>query len=334
MTAFCCDLSVIGAGSYGTALAVAVSSKGLKVILWDRVPEIAALMQERRVNAQFLDGITLPPTLEVTADLQRAVESSQVILLVIPSHAFKEVLTEIVPWLGPEHCVAWAAKGLDFATGSLLSEIAQQTVPFQIPLAALSGPTFARELASGMPTAISVAGTSGEFTASLCKLMHTPTFRIYESSDLIGLQLGGAVKNVIAIGAGLSDGLGYGANARTALITRGLAEMVRLGVAKGASERSFMGLSGLGDLILTCTDDKSRNRRFGRMLGQGIAPEEALRSIGQVVEGYKMTVVVRRLAQQYGVQMPICCELYEVLYNGKNGRAAARTLLSRELTVE
>ena len=185
-----------------------------------------------------------------------------------------------------------------------------------------------------MPTAIAVAGTDNSFISDLCTLMHTPTFRIYECPDFIGLQLGGAIKNVIAIAAGLSDGLGYGANARTALVTRGLAEMIRLGVSLGATERGFMGLSGLGDLILTCTDNQSRNRRFGVMLGQGKSVDEALSEINQVVEGYTMTATVHNLSQDMNLQMPICCELFEVLYNGKSGPQAAIDLLSRSLKSE
>ena len=327
-------LSVIGAGSYGTSLAVSVASKGLQVTLWDRKVERVLQMQRERENSIYLPGIKFPKSLNLTSDLKEAIEDAKIILLVVPSHTFKGILEKIVPYLTPKHRLAWATKGLDRDSGDLLSNTAKAVLPFPVPMAALSGPTFARELALGMPTAIAVAGDDYEFTADLCNLMHTPTFRIYECQDFIGLQLGGAIKNVIAIAAGLSDGLGYGANARTALVTRGLAEMIRLGVALGATERGFMGLSGLGDLILTCTDNQSRNRRFGVMLGQGISVTEALEKIGQVVEGYTMTATLYKLISNMDLQRPICNELYEVLYKGKSGPQAALDLLARSLKSE
>ena len=329
-------LCVIGAGSYGTSLAVSVASKGLNVTLWDRKPERVLHMQKEGENRFYLPGIKFPKTLKLTSNLSEALKNSTTILLVVPSHTFKDILKQILPFLTPKHRLAWATKGLDRDSGELLSVAASEVIPFNMPMAALSGPTFARELALGLPTAIAVAGTDAEFISELCNLMHTPTFRIYECPDFIGLQLGGAIKNVIAIAAGLSDGLGYGANARTALITRGLAEMIRLGVSLGATERGFMGLSGLGDLILTCTDNQSRNRRFGVMLGQGLQASEALEKIGQVVEGYTMTKTLHKLilSMDMDLQMPICSELYEVLYNGKSGSQAAHDLLARSLKSE
>jgi glycerol-3-phosphate dehydrogenase (NAD(P)+) len=327
-------LSVIGAGSYGTSLAVSVASKGLQVTLWDRKSERVLQMQKERENRFYLPEIKFPESLKLTSSLKTALEDATTILLVVPSHTFKGILEQIVPYLTPKHRLAWATKGLDKDSGDFLSNTAKAVLPFPVPMAALSGPTFARELALGMPTAIAVAGDDQNFISDLCNLMHTPTFRVYECADFIGLQLGGAIKNVIAIAAGLSDGLGYGANARTALVTRGLAEMIRLGVALGATERGFMGLSGLGDLILTCTDNQSRNRRFGVMLGQGLPAHEALEKIGQVVEGYTMTATVHKLISHMDLQMPICTELYEVLYNGKSGPQAARDLLSRSLKSE
>ncbi len=329
-----CALSVLGAGSYGTALAMAVASKGLRVVLWGRSPGSVLKMQQERENQRYLPGIKFPETLSLTSGLEEAVTASEVLLLVVPSHTFSAVLKEIDPFLNDSHRLFWATKGIDPESGELLGDVAARTLTRSLPLAAISGPTFARELALGLPTAISAAGTSPEFTREICALMHTPTFRIYESHDFKALQLGGTVKNVIAIGCGLSDGLGYGANARTALISRGLVEMIRFGVAFGTSEHSFQGLSGLGDLILTCTDDQSRNRRFGYMLGQGLSVAEALAKIGQVVEGYTMTAVMERLRKQYDVQMPICEQLYQVIYNGKSGREASRDLMAREQKAE
>ena len=328
------DLTVIGAGSYGTALAISTASKGLKVMLWTRREETAKIMQQDRVNQKYLPSIAFPETLTVSSDLKYCIDVSKTILVVVPSHTFADVLVSIKPYLTPEHRLAWATKGLDKDSGRLLSDIASQILSDKIPMAALSGPTFAMELAKGLPTAIAVAGTNSDFIKEFCELMHTKTFRIYESDDLVGLQLGGGIKNVIAIGAGLSDGLGYGANARTALITRGLAEMTRLGEALGSSQKAFMGLSGLGDLILTCTDNQSRNRRFGYYLGQGMSVEKALEKIEQVVEGYTMSKVVVDLCEKFNVQMPICQEVYKVIYEGKNGQAAAMSLLGRSLKSE
>lgn len=334
MAEFMYDLTVIGAGSYGTALAISTASKGLKVMLCTRREETAKIMQHDRVNQKYLPSIAFPETLTVSSDLNHCINASKTVLVVVPSHTFADVLVSIKPYLTPEHRLAWATKGLDKDSGRLLSDIASQILSDKIPMAALSGPTFAMELAKGLPTAIAVAGTNSDFIKEFCELMHTKTFRIYESDDLVGLQLGGGIKNVIAIGAGLSDGLGYGANARTALITRGLAEMTRLGEALGSSQKAFMGLSGLGDLILTCTDNQSRNRRFGYYLGQGMSVEKALEKIEQVVEGYTMSKVVVDLCEKFNVQMPICQEVYKVIYEGKNGQAAAMSLLGRSLKSE
>ena len=334
MAEFMYDLTVIGAGSYGTSLAISTASKGLKVMLWTRREETAKIMQHDRVNQKYLPSIAFPETLTVSSDLNHCINASKTVLVVVPSHTFADVLVSIKPYLTPEHRLAGATKGLDKDSGRLLSDIASQILSDKIPMAALSGPTFAMELAKGLPTAIAVAGTDSDFIKEFCELMHTKTFRIYESDDLVGLQLGGGIKNVIAIGAGLSDGLGYGANARTALITRGLAEMTRLGEALGSSQKAFMGLSGLGDLILTCTDNQSRNRRFGYYLGQGMSVEKALEKIEQVVEGYTMSKVVVDLCEKFNVQMPICQEVYKVIYEGKNGQAAAMSLLGRSLKSE
>lgn len=330
------SLAVLGAGSYGTALAMTVASKGLEVCLYDHNIEQAQNMEQVRENRKYLPDLRFPDTLHVTGSLQAAIASSSYILIVVPSAAFCSILHQIKPFLTPKHRLAWATKGLESEHGTLLSQVVEQefadTCP--PPLAALSGPTFARELAQGLPTAIACAGNNDEWVRVLCDLMHTPNFRVYKSHDIVALQLGGAIKNVIAIGAGMSDGLGYGANARTALISRGLVEMIRLGVSLGASEHGFMGLSGLGDLMLTCTDNQSRNRRFGFMLGQGKGVEESLAEIGQVVEGYHMVKVIKNLADKQQIDMPICQEIYSVIVEGKDCQAAARTLLARSLTTE
>lgn len=323
-------MTVIGAGSYGTALALTLARNQHPVVLWGHDPQHMARLAAERENAAFLPGIPFPPDLHIEADLAKAVTASHDILVVVPSHVFGEVLQQLRPYLRPDSRLVWATKGLEAETGRLLQDVAREVLGDAIPLAVLSGPTFAKEMAVGMPTAISVSASDPQFSADLQQLFHCgKSFRVYNSPDFIGVQLGGAVKNVIAIGAGMSDGMGFGANARTALITRGLAEMTRLGVALGAEAATFMGMAGLGDLVLTCTDNQSRNRRFGMMLGQGHDVAQAQASIGQVVEGYRNTKEVYVLAQRLGVEMPITEQIYQVLYCGKDAREAAVALLAR-----
>lgn len=324
-------ITVLGAGSYGTALAICLARNGNPITLWGRNAAEMAQMQQQRLNQKYLPDIPLPPTLEVTADLAHAVRQSRDILVVVPSHAFAETLRQIKPLLATDARVAWATKGLEPETGRLLQDVAREILGEQVALAVLSGPTFAKEMAAGLPTAISLSSADPAFIKQLSDLLHCArTFRVYTNSDFIGVQLGGAVKNVIAIGAGMADGIGFGANARTALITRGLAEMCRLGCAMGAQKDTFMGMAGLGDLVLTCTDNQSRNRRFGLLLGQGKGVEEAMQAIGQVVEGFRNAKEVFNLAQRVGVEMPITEQIYQVLYQGKNVKLAAQDLLGRE----
>ncbi|WP_219952327.1 NAD(P)H-dependent glycerol-3-phosphate dehydrogenase [Dickeya zeae] len=323
-------MTVIGAGSYGTALAITVARNGHRVVLWGHDPAHIQALQAARCNQAFLPDVPFPDTLQLEADLSQALVASRNILVVVPSHVFGDVLRQLKPYLRSDARLVWATKGLEAETGRLLQDVAREALGDSIPLAVLSGPTFAKELAAGLPTAIALASTDQSFSDDLQHLLHCgKSFRVYSNLDFIGVQLGGAVKNVIAIGAGMSDGMGFGANARTALITRGLAEMTRLGVALGADPTTFMGMAGLGDLVLTCTDNQSRNRRFGMMLGQGMDVVSAQNQIGQVVEGYRNTKEVMALAQRYGVEMPITEQLWQVLYCAKDAREAALSLLGR-----
>lgn len=325
------SMTVIGAGSYGTSLAISLSRNGANVILWGHDPEHMATLEADRENRDFLPGIEFPPSLIVESDLQKAVQASRDLLVVVPSHVFGQVLNSLQPYLRADSRICWATKGLEPESGRLLKDVAFDALGENYSLAVLSGPTFAKELAAGMPTAISVASPDAQFVADLQEKIHcSKTFRVYANSDFTGMQLGGAVKNVIAIGAGMSDGIGFGANARTALITRGLAEMCRLGAALGAQPETFMGMAGLGDLVLTCTDNQSRNRRFGLALGQGKDVDTAQQEIGQVVEGYRNTKEVWMLAQRMSVEMPIVDQIYQVLYQGKDARLAAQDLLARD----
>ncbi|WP_120513739.1 NAD(P)H-dependent glycerol-3-phosphate dehydrogenase [Photobacterium salinisoli] len=323
-------MTVLGAGSYGTSLAISLARNGANVILWGHNPAHMAQLEADRANEAFLPGVAFPDSLILSVDLEAAVKASRDLLLVVPSHAFADVLKQMKPFLREDSRICWATKGLEPETGRLLQDVAHEILGEDVPLAVLSGPTFAKELAAGLPTAIAVSSPDAGFVKDLQDKIHCDkSFRVYSNSDFIGMQLGGAVKNVIAIGAGMSDGIGYGANARTALITRGLAEMCRLGAALGAQPETFMGMAGLGDLVLTCTDNQSRNRRFGLALGQGKQVDEAQHSIGQVVEGYRNTKEVWVLAQRFGVDMPITEQIYQVLYQGKDAREAARDLLAR-----
>ncbi len=327
--------SVLGAGSYGTALAFCLARNGNPTLLWGRDEKHIQALAESRENARYLPGATFPDALQVDADLESVVAASADILVVVPSHAFAAMLTSLKPLLKPHHRVIWATKGLEPKTGRLLREVAEEILGLDYPLAVLSGPTFAKEMVAGLPTAISLSSTDDTFADEFSAKLHcAKSFRVYKNSDFTGVQLGGAVKNVIAIGAGLADGLGFGANARTALITRGLAELTRLGVKLGSNPETFMGMAGLGDLVLTCTDNQSRNRRFGLALGQGKSVDVAIEEIGQVVEGYRNTEEVHILSNKVGVEMPICEQIYAVLYHDKNPKEAALALLGRDLRTE
>lgn len=328
-------ITVLGAGSYGTALAICLARNGHKTLLWGRDENHVTAMAQDRENAKYLADCPFPENLTIESDLSKSVQASDNILVVVPSHAFADMLKKIKPMLTANAKIAWATKGLDPETGDLLQNVARTVLGNNVSLAVLSGPTFAKEMASGLPTAISLSSEDDEFVAELSDLLHCEKrFRVYSNKDFIGVQLGGAVKNVVAIAAGIADGIGFGANARTALITRGLAEMTRLGLALNAEPATFMGMAGLGDLVLTCTDNQSRNRRFGLALGKGSEVEQAITSIGQVVEGYRNTKEVYMLAQRHGVEMPIVEQVYQVLYRGKDAKLAAADLLSRDKKFE
>ncbi len=323
-------ISVIGAGSYGTALAISLARNGNSVMLWGHNTEHIEQLKSQRENQKYLPDIPFPDTLYPEADLATVVQASKNILVVVPSHVFGDVLAQIKPHLRSDSRLIWATKGLEAHSGRLLQEVAREILGNDMSLGVISGPTFAKELASGLPTAIVASSTDPAFTKEIQKMLHSEKdFRVYSNPDFIGVQLGGAVKNVIAIGAGMSDGMGFGANARTALITRGLAEMTRLGKSLGADTETFMGMAGLGDLVLTCTDNQSRNRRFGMMLGQGVDAQLAQDKIGQVVEGYRNTKEVWLLAQRQHVEMPITEQIYQVLYCNKSPKEAAIALLGR-----
>lgn len=324
-------ISILGAGSYGTALAIALARNGHETHLWGHTPKKMAQLALERQNQAFLPDIIFPSTLHVHSKLKRVTCLSKDLLIAVPSHVFPDILQQLKPYLHNEHRIIWATKGLERNTGRLLQDVILQILGPNYPLAVLSGPTFAKELAQGMPTAITLASENKQFAEQIQQRIHcSKAFRVYLNNDMIGVQLGGAIKNVIAIGVGISDGMGFGANARSALITRGLAEITRLGLSLGANPATFMGMAGLGDLVLTCTDDQSRNRRFGIMLGQGYTIEAAIAQIGQVVEGFHNTKEARLLAQKQQIEMPIVEQIYQILFCEKTATEVAKNLLSRE----
>jgi glycerol-3-phosphate dehydrogenase (NAD(P)+) len=326
--------AVLGSGSWGTALAVHLARTGHPTWLWGIETEELDAMARERVNRRYLPGVGLPDGLAIEHDLAQAVARADLLLVVVPSHAFREVLLRIRPMLRPGQRVAWATKGFELETGKLPNEVALEVLGTNVPTAVLSGPTFAREVGAGLPSAMTVASRDADFAMSLARSLSGERFRAYASSDMIGVEVGGAIKNVLAIGAGISDGLGFGANTRVAMITRGLAEMMRLGVALGAEKETFMGLAGLGDLVLTCTDDQSRNRRFGLALAAGKTPQQAQAEIGQVVEGVLAARAVHDVAQRAGVEMPISEQIYRVLYEGAPARDAVDALMGRTIKPE
>lgn len=320
---------VAGAGSWGTALAVLLSANGVPTILWGRNPDRLRSMAAARVNAAYLPGIAFPPLLQIEPILDAALAPTRDVLVAVPSTAFRSTLRQMAALdVGPVR-LAWATKGFDPGSGRLLHEVAREEVPTATAHAIISGPTFAMEVARGLPTAVTVAASDSAFAESLAGRLGNDRFRVYTSGDMAGVSVGGAVKNVLAIAAGIADGLGFGANTRAALVTRGLAEITRLGIALGGARDTFSGLAGLGDLVLTCTDDQSRNRRFGLALGRGETVSTALEAVHQVVEGVQTVREVVLLSEALGIDMPIAREVHAVVHEGKVPMEAVGALLSR-----
>ena len=326
-------MTVVGAGSWGTALAIHLAREGHPTRLWGRDGAQLAEMQRARRNERYLPGAAFPDGLQATHDLEEALAGPRDALIVVPSHAFRSTLETLKPHLSPDTRIAWATKGFELPTGMLPHQIAREILGAR-PGAVLSGPTFAKEVGAGLPTAMTVASTDQGFAKEMALRLSSLSFRAYTQTDIMGVEVGGAVKNVIALGSGIADGMGFGANTRVALITRGLMEMMRLGVKLGAARETFMGLAGLGDLVLTCTDDQSRNRRFGMALGRGQSLSEAQSGIHQVVEGVPAARAVHDVAQRLGVDMPICQEIYRVMHEAKPVRAAVQALMGREVRSE
>jgi len=328
------SIVVLGSGSWGTALAVQLARANGTTALWGRDRALLQEMSATRMNQQYLPAVPFPDNLRIEADIARAVAAHRDLLICVPSRAFRETIAAIGGLLRPENRVAWATKGFEQQSGKLPHEIAGELLGERVALAVLSGPTFAGEVAAGLPAAMTVAANNAEFAADLAARISSHSFRAYTSLDMVGVEVGGAVKNVLAIATGIADGLKFGANARIALINRGLAEMTRLGVSLGARAETFMGLSGMGDLVLTCTDNQSRNRRAGLLIAAGRTREEAAREIGFVCEGIYGARAVWQVAQRRGVDMPICQQVYRILYEELSPQEAVMALMSRALKPE
>ena len=327
------QILVLGAGSWGTALALTLADNGNEVLLWSNEPEHVQEMLVTGKNAVFLPN-KFPATITPIADFTKQAKQVKDIIVVVPSHGFRGTLKMIAPHISPETRICWATKGLENDTGLLLHQVAEQVLGKDRDLAVLSGPSFATEVAKGLPTAVTIAATNKQYSKDLVNLFHNNYFRPYTSTDMIGVQLGGTVKNVMAIASGIVDGLEFGANSRAALITRGLNEMVRFGVALGGQTETFMGLAGMGDLVLTCTDKLSRNYRFGLALAKGSNIDQAQTDIGQVVEGVRAAREVNRVAKERNIDMPIVEQVNNVLQGICTPTEAVKILLSRQPKAE
>ncbi len=325
---------VIGAGAWGTALAIAIARNGYDVLLGGRDAEHVSEMQAGLSNERYLPGLAFPASLNVTADFEQALALAKHVLVCVPSTAFSAMLNDMKPLIVDDLPVSWATKGLTPETGQFLYDTAIEILGNSHPLAVISGPSFAMEVAKNLPTAITIAARDETFSTDLASAMHSPTLRVYTTNDVLGVQLGGTVKNVMAIGAGIADGLGYGANTRAALITRGMSEILRLATSLGAKTETLFGLSGIGDLILTCTDDQSRNRQLGLAIGRGLSVEEAVIKVGKTVEGMHAAREVLMRAQQAGIEMPIVEQVCKILFEGYDPREAVQELLSRDQKAE
>ncbi len=325
--------AVLGAGSWGTALAIQLASNGHKVCAWDHDAELISALTTDRENKRYLPSNAFPATLTVEQDLATAIKGVDFILSVVPSYAMR-VACEQLASLGHAKKFIWATKGFEKKTKMMMHQVVEDVLGSDIQSAVLSGPSFAKEVASRLPTAVTLASSDIEFAKQLATYFHSDNFRVYVSDDVVGVELGGTVKNVLAIAAGIVDGLGFGANARAALVTRGLAEMMRLGIALNANPNTLMGLAGMGDLVLTCTDDQSRNRRLGLALAQGKTAQQYMDELGQAVEGFHAAQVVNEIANDLNIEMPICNQVWNVLSGDLDLKTAIAQLLGREMKQE
>lgn len=330
------NVTVIGAGSWGTALASVLADNGHQVTIWVRDPKLAEQINTKHVNEKYLPEVNLSSNIVANVDLKEAVTGKPVILLAVPSHAMRQICRQLIPFLDPEVLLIHATKGFELESLKRMSEVIMEEIPLSISskLAVLSGPSHAEEVVRRQPTTVVVSSAFEESMLRSQDLLMNANFRVYTNPDLIGAEIAGALKNIIALGAGMSDGLGYGDNAKAALLTRGLAEISRLGMKLGAMPPTFAGLAGVGDLIVTCTSKHSRNWRAGYMLGRGKKLDDVLEQMGMVVEGVRTTHAAFALAHREGVDMPITSVLYGILFEGKEPRQGVEELMGRGKTFE
>lgn len=326
-------VAVFGAGAWGTALAIQLARNNVRVQLWGHQPAHIERLATERENKAYLPGIALPDNIYPSSSLQTTLADASVVLIAIPSKAFRTFLQELKPLLAPKISIFWASKGFEIETGKLLHQLVVEEFPDH-PYGVISGPTFASEVAQGLPAAITCAGSDKAATENFANLLHANRFRCYSSDDVIGVELGGALKNILAIAVGIADGLNFGANTRAALMTRGMAEVMRLGQKLGAQQETLMGLAGLGDLILTCTDNQSRNRQFGLAIGQGKSIDAAERHVGHTVEGLRAAKAIYLLSQSLALDLPIMEQVYMVLYQGVAPLDAVKSLENRPQRAE
>lgn len=329
------NIGVIGAGAWGTALAVHLAKLHNNISIWARNSEALENLINEKENTRYLPGVSLPNNISSCSDLASLIQQSTHIVVAVPSTSMRDMMQQINQHASDAlHGVIWACKGLEQDTGKFLHQVAEEELTQNINNAILSGPSFAQEVGNGLPTAVTIASDDLAFANEVAKLFHHPVFRAYVSEDITGVEIGGAFKNILAIAAGINDGLTFGANSRAALITRGIAEMMRFGKHLNANMETFTGLSGIGDIVLTCTDNMSRNRRFGLGIGKGKSASEIETEIGQVIEGKYATKVIYDLAKRLNIELPITSQVYEVLYKNKPAREAVEDLLSRSLKNE
>jgi glycerol-3-phosphate dehydrogenase (NAD(P)+) len=324
------QVAVLGAGSWGTALASLLARNGHNTTVWGRNAEQVRSIHQRHENTRYLPGILLPETLKASTDLAATVAAADLILVVTPSHAFGETVQALAPHRKPGAGVSWATKGFEPGSGRFLHEVAAEILGSSVPLAVVTGPSFAKEVTQGLPTAVTVHSDTAEFAQAVAEALHGPAFRAYTGNDMLGAELGGAMKNVLAVATGVADGMNLGLNARAGLITRGLNEMLRLNHALGGRAETLMGLAGLGDLVLTSTGDLSRNRRLGLALGRGQSIAQAVAEIGQVVESIQTCDEVMRLAERFNIDLPISALVRRVLHEEITPQEGLKLLLSRE----
>jgi len=327
-------IAIVGAGSWGTALAVIGARSGHEVTLWSRNPEVVRSINEQRINGSYLTDISIPDRVTATNDIDSALDGATLVLLAAPSHAARTLLTKMSPALDDDAIIVSVSKGIEIETGKRISEIVKEIAGGARAFVCLSGPSFAKEVVAGQPTAIVAASKDAAAARTVQADFSFENLRIYTNADVIGVEIGGSVKNVMAIAAGMTTGLGLGSNSVAALITRGLAEITRLARREGAHLETLMGLAGLGDLVLTCTGSLSRNRYVGEQLGKGIPLDEITAGMNEVAEGIKTTLAVKHLAGRAGLEMPITNEVNAVLYEGKSVQSAVTELMSRPLREE